>query len=164
MIYPQFFLLNGSMIQNYSDYLYMDNAYRSGNDGGLNSNNCIPFLVPEAATLVGISVYIGAVAVAGTYVANTNANVNFELRQMFVGGTGTLYSFSIPVNGSTSQIGSNGNFSATPQAFAGGTAGLSVALTKSYLLGIKFINNATGSAVIASAIKNVVIKLEIRVG
>lgn len=164
MIYPQFFLLNGSMIQNYSDYLYMDNAYRSGNDGGLNSNNCIPFLVPEAATLIGISVYIGAVAVAGNYVANTNTNVNFELRQMFVGGTGTLYSFSIPVNGSTSQIGSNGNFSATPQAFAGGIAGLSIALTKSYLLGVKFINNTTSSPIIASAIKNVVIKLEIRVG
>jgi len=164
MIYPQFFLLNGATIQNYSDYLYMDNAYRSGNDGGLNSNNCIPFLVPETATLVGVSAYLGAVAVAGTYVANTNANVNFELRQMFVGGTGTLYAFSIPINCASSQIGSNGNFSATPQAFAGGISGLNIALTKSYLLGIKFINNASGSAVIASAIKNVVIKLEIRVG
>ena len=164
MIYPQFFLLNGAMIQNYSDYLYMDNAYRSGNDGGLNNNNCIPFLVPETATLVGVSAYIGAIAVGGNYVAYTNANVNFELRQMFVGGTGTLYAFSIPVNGSTSQIGSNGNFSATPQAFVGGIVGLNMALTKGFLLGIKFINNATGSAVIASAIKNVVIKLEIRIG
>jgi len=164
MIYPQFFLLNGGTIQNYSDYLYMDNAYRSGNDGGLNSNNCIPFLVPEAATLVGVSIYIGAVAVAGTYVANTNANVNFELRHIVAGGTNTICPFSINVNGTSGQIGSNGNFSATPQAFAGGIVGLSVALTKSYLLGIKFINNATGSAVIASTIKNVVIKLEIRVG
>jgi hypothetical protein len=164
MIYPQFFLLNGGTIQNYSDYLYMDNAYRSGNDGGLNSNNCIPFLVPEAATLIGVSIYVGAVAVAGNYVANTNASVNFELRQMVAGGTNTICPFSINVNGSTSQIGSNGNFSATPQTFAGGIVGLSVALTKSYLLGIKFINNTTGSAVIASAIKNVVIKLEIRVG
>jgi hypothetical protein len=164
MIYPQFFLLNGGTIQNYSDYLYMDNAYRSGNDGGLNSNNCIPFLVPEAATLVGVSIYIGAVAVAGNYVANTNASVNFELRQMVAGGTNTICPFSINVNGTNGQIGSNGNFSATPQAFAGGIVGLSVTLTKSYLLGIKFINNTTGSAVIASAIKNVVIKLEIRVG
>jgi hypothetical protein len=164
MIYPQFFLLNGGTIQNYSDYLYMDNAYRSGNDGGLNSNNCIPFLVPEAATLVGVSIYLGAVAVAGNYVANTIASVNFELRQMVAGGTNTICPFLINVNGASSQIGSNGNFSATPQTFAGGIVGLSVALTKSYLLGIKFINNATGSAVIASAIKNVVIKLEIRVG
>jgi hypothetical protein len=164
MIYPQFFLLNGGTIQNYSDYLYMDNAYRSGNDGGLNSNNCIPFLVPEAATLVGVSIYIGAVAVAGNYVANTNASVNFELRQMVAGGTNTVCPFSINVNGTSVQIGSYGNFSATPQTFAGGIVGLSVALTKSYLLGIKFINNTTGSAIIASAIKNVVIKLEIRVG
>jgi hypothetical protein len=164
MIYPQFFLLNGQTIQNYSDYLYMDNAYRSGNDGGLNSNNCLPFLVPEAATLVGVSIYIGAVAVAGNYVASTNASVNFELRQMVAGGTNTVCPFSINVNGTSGQIGSYGNFSATPQTFAGGIVGLSVALTKSYLLGIKFINNTTGSAVIASAIKNVVIKLEIRVG
>jgi hypothetical protein len=164
MIYPQFFLLNGGTIQNYSDYLYMDNAYRSGNDGGLNSNNCIPFLVPEAATLVGVSIYIGGVAVAGNYVSNTNASVNFELRQMVAGGTNTVCPFSLNVNGASSQIGSYGNFSATPQAFAGGIVGLNVALTKSYLLGIKFINNTTGSVVIASAIKNVVIKLEIRVG
>jgi len=164
MIYPQFFLLNGSTIQNYSDYLYMDNAYRSGNDGGLNSNNCIPFLVPEAATLVGVSIYIGAVAVAGNYVANTNASVIFEIRQMVAGGTNTICPFSINVNGASGQIGSYGNFSATPQAFAGGIAGLSVALTKSYLLGIKFINNTTSSPIIASSIKNVVIKLEIRVG
>jgi len=164
MIYPQFFLLNGAMIQNYSDYLYMDNAYRSGNDGGLNSNNCIPFLVPEMATLVGVSIYVGAVAVAGNYVANTNANVNFELRQMVAGGTNTICPFSINVNGAGGQIGSNGNFSATPQAFVGGIVGLNIALTKGFLLGIKFINNATGSAVIASAIKNVVVKLEIRVG
>jgi len=164
MIYPQFFLLNGGTIQNYSDYLYMDNAYRSGNDGGLNSNNCIPFLVPEAATLVGVSIYIGGVAVAGNYVANTNASVNFELRQMVAGGTNTVCPFSLNVNGASSQIGSYGNFSATPQAFAGGIVGLNVALTKSYLLGIKFINNTTGSVVIASAITNVVIKLEIRVG
>jgi hypothetical protein len=164
MIYPQFFLLNGQMIQNYSDYLFMDNAYRSGNDGGLNSSSCIPFLVPEAAILIGISFYLGAVAVSGNYAANTNVNVNFELRQMVVGGTNTLFPFSIPINGASGQIGSNGNFPAVPQAFAGGLAGLNISLTKSVLLGIKFINNTTGSAVIASTIKNVVIKLEIRVG
>src|ERR1035437_6299163 len=113
MIYPQFFLLNGQTIQNYSDYLYMDNAYRSGNDGGLNSSSCIPFLVPEAATLVAISVYLGAVAVPGNYVANTNMNVNFELRQMVAGGTNIVYPFSITINGTAGQIGSYGNFSAT---------------------------------------------------
>ena len=72
--------------------------------------------------------------------------------------------FFINVIGANSKIGSYGNFSATPQAFAGEIVGLNVPLTKSYLLWIKFINNTTGSAVIASAIKNVVIKLEIRVG
>ena len=164
MIYPQFFLLNGQTLQNCDDYLFLDNAYRSGNDGGLNSNNCIPFLVPEAATLVGISVYLGAIAVAGNYVANTNADVNFELRQMVLAGTNTLYPFSIPINGTSGQIGSNGNFSAIPQAFGIGIVGLNIALTKSFLLGIKFIHNTTGSPVIASAIKNVIIKLEIRVG
>ena len=164
MIYPQFFLLNGQTLQNCDDYLFLDNAYRSGNDGGLNSNSCIPFLVPEAATLVGISVYLGAIAVAGNYVANTNADVNFELRQMVLAGTNTLYPFSIPINGTSGQIGSNGNFSAIPQAFGIGIVGLNIALTKSFLLGIKFIHNTTGSPVIASAIKNVIIKLEIRVG
>jgi len=90
--------------------------------------------------------------------------VNFELRQMVLAGTNTLYPFSIPINGTSGQIGSNGNFSAIPQAFGVGIVGLNIALTKSFLLGIKFIHNTTGSPVIASAIKNVIIKLEIRVG
>ena len=161
-LFPQFFLLNGQVLQNYSDYLFLDNAYRSGNDGGLNSNNCLPFMMPETGALVGISIYIGAVAVGGTYVPNTIVNVNFQLREMAVAGSILTHSFTIPIQGNANTIGSGGNLPASNIQMGGGTVGINIPLYNSRLYGIKFIHTLN-SPTIASTIKNVVVVLEIKV-
>jgi len=164
MLYPQFFILNGQTLQNYDDYLFMDNAYRSGNDAGLNSNNCIPFFMPHNGTLIGITAFIGSAAAAGNYVPNTMLNVNFEIRQMSLSVNSKVLAFSMPVSGTSDKVGSNGNFAVNPVQIAAETAGLSIPLYGQSMYGIKFIHNTANSPSIAGAIKNVVIKLEIRVG
>jgi len=163
-LYPQFFILNGQTLQNYDDYLFMDNAYRSGNDNGLNSNSCIPFFMPHNGTLIGITAFIGYVAAAGNYVPNTMMNVNFELRQISLTGYSKVLAFSMPTTGTSDKVGSNGTFPANPVQIAAETAGLSVNLYAQCMYGIKFIHNTANSPSNAGAIKNVVIKLEIRVG
>ena len=160
-LFPQFFLLNGAVIQNYSDYLYMDNAYRSGNDGGLNSNSCLPFMMPETGYLVGISVLIGAVGVGGTYIANTQISINFQIREMALMGSLLIHSFTIPTQGAADRIGSGGNLPANPIQTGGGITGLNVPLYNSRLYGVKFIHTLN-SPVIASTIKNAVVVLEIK--
>lgn len=160
-LFPQFFLLNGQILQNYSDYLFFDNAYRSGNDGGLNSNNCLPFMMPENGYLTGISIYIGSVAVGGTYVANTQISINFEIREMALAGTYLTHSFTFPTQGNTNIIGNGGNLPAIPIQLGGGSVGLNIPLYNNRLYGVKFIHTLN-SPIIASTIKNAVVVLEIK--
>ena len=90
--------------------------------------------------------------------------LNFELREINLADITTLFAFTLPVTGTNDKVGSNGIFPNNPVQIIAETAGLSVQLAGQKMYGLKFIHNAANSPVIASAIKNVVIKLEIRVG
>ena len=114
--------------------------------------------------MIGLTAFIGYVAAAGNYVVNTTLNVNFEIRQINLAGYNSAFAFSFPVAGTSDKIGSYGTFPANPIQMNCEIAALNVQLYAQHMYGIKFIHNTANSPVIAGAIKNVVIMLEIRVG
>jgi len=160
-IEAQFNLINGGLIQNYDDYLYLDNAQRSGNDGGLNSNAVIPFMIPVDCILVGAEFYIGYVAVGGTYV-NGSVAVNFKVNVITQSGATSIATLSPSVTGTTNNIGNYGNFASNALGATVALSGLNVAFSAGQLIGLKFIHDTTTSAVIASSIKYVIAKLMFR--
>jgi hypothetical protein len=160
-IQTQFNLINGNAIQSYDDYLYIENAQRSGNDSGLNSNAAIPFMIPVDCILIGAEFYIGYVGVGGTYAGGSVA-INFKINSITQTGITTVASISTSVTGTTSNIGSNGNFAANALAITSPLTGLNTAFSAGQMIGLKFIHDTTSSPIIAASIKYVVVKLLFR--
>ena len=165
IITQQFNLLNGNTIQNYSDYLYFENSYRSGNNNGLNSNNVIPFMVPQNCQITGFQAYFGYIGVSGVYVPDTNITINIEVLKIMQNSVQSILAIPIthkPQTANNDTIGSNGNFGATAAEYnvKGGTQ--TTPLNNGDLIGIRFNNAPANSPTVVSCIKYVTFQLLLR--
>lgn len=158
---PQFHLLNGQTLQNVSGYLYLDNSNPSGNDGGMQSNNVIPFLMPFDGFIESITVRIGSIAVGGLYVEGEVVNLNFGIFRQLEIGAAQVYQIAFGFVGTIQNIGSYGNFAANSVDTVGVTGTLNVQLLKGRMYGVKFLSTPNNSN-IASAIRGCIVGVNVR--
>jgi len=118
--------------------------------------------MPKNGSLQGVRFYIGYVAVAGAYIDYSQVSIHFELRRITNTASVHIHTLTAITNGLSDKIGSYGIFPPNPVQVGGGVSGLNTQLTAGYLYGIKFIHDTTGSPVIASAVRNVILRLNLR--